>query len=65
VYNECKEEALLEMFLMGSQSPWRRTRLGFEPEEIPAEEMMAAASERLHEMARILLRMQCALIYCT
>jgi hypothetical protein len=42
-----------------------RTILGFEPEEIPPEMMMAASSERPHEMARILFRMQCALIYCT
>ena len=29
-----------------------RAILGFEPEEIPLEEMMAAASQRPHEMAR-------------
>jgi DNA polymerase epsilon subunit 1 len=32
-----------------------RTLLGFEPEEIPPEEMMTAASERPHEMARYIV----------
>jgi hypothetical protein len=41
------------------------TVLGFETEEIPPEMMMAAASERPHEVARISFRMQWALIYCT
>jgi hypothetical protein len=42
-----------------------RTILGFEPEEIPPEMMMAAASDLPHETARILFRMQGQVIYCT